>query len=154
MRFLPAKIEIAPGDTVVWKNDYGVPHTITFLAGPPPADFNPFVPKKPSQTFDPTKLYNGVVSQAPMFGGVGTFSLTFPSEGTFNYVCILHADQGMAGVITVGKPASGGAITPPSTGDAGLLGQSKGAWMMYTGIALLVASALAAGGVSFVRRAE
>jgi plastocyanin len=152
MRFLPARIEIAPGDTVVWKNDFFVPHTITFLAGPPPSDFDPFELTKPSQNFDPTKLFNGLISTFPGFGGNTTFSLTFPKEGTYNYVCILHADQGMAGVITVGKPS--GAITPPSTGDAGLMGHSSGAWMMYTGIALLVASALAAGGLTFARRTE
>jgi len=163
MRFLPARIEIGAGDTVVWKNDFGVPHTITFLAGPPPADFDPFRTVKPSQNFDPSKLFNALISQAPPFGGVGTFSLTFPSEGTFNFICILHADQGMAGVVTVGKPGSaggaggsgtGGAIRPPSTGDAGLMGQSTGAWMMYTGVAMLVASFITAGGLAVFRRSE
>ena len=163
MRFLPARIEIGAGDTVVWKNDFGVPHTITFLAGPPPADFDPFRTVKPSQNFDPSKLFNALISQAPPFGGVGTFSLTFPAEGTFNYICILHADQGMAGVVTVGKagsaggtggPAAGGAIRPPTTGDAGLMGQSTGAWMMYTGVAMLVASFIAAGGLTLFRRSE
>jgi plastocyanin len=156
MRFMPAKIEIGVGDTITWSNTTGVPHTVTFLAGPPPADFDPFTTKVPNKNFDPTKLYSALISAAPEFGGVQTFSLTFTQPGTYNYICVLHADQGMAGVITVGPAGSagagGGAIKPPSTGDGGLLGQSSGATMMYAGVAMLVASALAAGGLAFVRR--
>jgi hypothetical protein len=51
-------------------------------------------------------------------------------------------------------PGGGGTITPPNTGDAGLLGQSTGAWMMYIGGVMLAASFVAAGGLSFVRRSE
>lgn len=157
MRFMAPKLDVAVGDTVTWSNDTGVPHTITFLPGPPPEDFNPFSTTKPSQDFDPTQLYNGIISIAPEFGGVQTFSLTFTEPGTYTYICVLHADQGMGGVITVGGSSTGfNTISPPSTGDAGLLWHpsrgSTGGWMIYAGFTLLATSLLAAGGVFAIGR--
>jgi hypothetical protein len=67
---------------------------------------------------------------------VKEFSLTFNTPGSYSYVCVIHVDQGMAGVVHVG----GAGITPPSTGDGGLLDRSSGSWMMAAGLALLLAS--------------
>jgi hypothetical protein len=80
--------------------------------------------------------------------------MTFPQAGTYLYICLLHADQGMAGVIQVGPPGSGGsggAIRPPSTGDGGLLGARSGVWMMYVGLVMLVAG-VTAGAYVVVKR--
>jgi plastocyanin len=159
MRFLPARLSVGVGDRVTWQNDTFLPHMVTFFAGPPPAGFDPFVTTRPSgDAFRPGTFYNIVISRNPAFGGVAETSLVFNQPGTYSYVCVIHADQGMAGVIEVGATgggsAPGGAIRPPSTGDAGLLGQSDGAWMMYTGVAMLIASFFAAGGIAFVRRSE
>jgi plastocyanin len=154
MRFMAPQLNVNVGDTVNWSNDTGVPHTITFLPGPPPADFDPFSTTKPSQDFDPTQIYNGFISAAPEFGGIQNFSLTFTEPGTYTYICVLHIDQGMAGVITVGSGFN--TVTPPNTGDAGLLqspsGHSTGYWMLYSGIVLLAVSSLAAGGIVTARR--
>ena len=93
----------------------------------------------------------------PLFNATSKFSLTFTKAGTYTYICLLHADQGMAGVIVVGPPGSGvalsggGTITPPSTGDGGLLGASSGGWMMYAGLVLLVAGTTAGAYVSAKR---
>ena len=153
MKFYSPKIQIGVGDTVVWTADTLVPHTVTFIPpGGPPAGINPFQTVVPPRQFDGSEYVNGSFGGLPLFPNTSSkFSLTFPKAGTYSYVCLLHADQGMAGVIVVGSAAStGGAITPPSTGDAGLLGKSSSVWMIYTGLALLIASV--AGAYVVVKR--
>jgi plastocyanin len=153
--FTPARVSIGAGDTVTWLNDTFVPHTVTFTAGGPPRDPTQIV-KAPNGTYDGTNFVNSGFLGDPKFGfdGGTRFSLTFPREGTYPYICILHLAQGMAGVIEVGPAGSGGsgavpggvaappgadipAITlrPPSTGDAGLQDGASAAWPL----ALLVA---------------
>ena len=150
MKFFAPEVNIGAGDTVNWHNDFDVPHTITIFAGPPPDDYNPFVPVGPEDgVFDPSALVNGVISTNPMFSNTTDFALTFNTPGTFAYICVLHIDQGMAGVINVG--GGGGAITPPSTGDGGLTHRSGGSWMMLAGLALLLGS-LATGALVAVRK--
>jgi plastocyanin len=159
MRFYNARIEIGVDDTVVWKTDTGIPHTVTFFpASGPPADINPFVPVAVDNPFYDGSNYvnSGLLSVAPLFGGVTSFKLTFTKAGTYAYVCLLHADQGMAGVVVVGPGAvagagGGGVITPPSTGDGGLVGAGQGAWLSYLGLLLLIGG-LTAGTVAVRRR--
>ena len=153
LRFTPAQVNIGVGDTVTWENNSFTPHTVTFLAGPPPEGFSPFVPDSPSSTYTPgTFNHSGIyVNEAltEVFGGIGpTFSLTFNTAGTYQYICALHADSGMVGVINVG---GAGGITPPSTGDGGLLDRSSGSWMMFAGLAMLLSS-FVAGALVVVRR--
>src|SRR5690606_1899092 len=158
LRFKPAELNIDVGDTVEWVNESFTPHTVTFLAGPPPAGFDPFAPSGPTGVFTPGTLVNsGAYGAVPDWNGT-TFSLKFDAPGTYQYICALHADSGMVGVINVGGAApaptpggGGGSITPPSTGDAGLLGQSAGSWMMLAGVALL-ASSMVAGTLVVIRR--
>jgi plastocyanin len=157
MKFFPARINIGVGDTITWVDETFVPHTVTFFPpGGPGAGFNPFVPVIPNNNrFDPRALINsGIISNIPEFGAVTRFSLTFNQPGTYPYICVLHADQGMAGVVVVGDavstPPTTGGITPPSTGDAGLIERGSSAWMIYTGLALLAAS-FAAGFVAIRR---
>ena len=125
MKFYAPDIKIAVGDTVTWKDETFVPHTVTFIPATLPAAIDPFVPEIPSQQFDGSQYVNsGILSNIPEFGAVTSFSLTFTKAGTFEYVCLLHADQGMVGqVVVTGSATStgGGSVTPPSTGDGGLL---------------------------------
>jgi plastocyanin len=136
MRFLEPSVNIPTGGTVVWQNPTAVPHTVTFFAGPPPDDYDPFEQVGPvSGDFDSGALYNGVLATPP-FGNNTELSLTFDTAGTYSYICALHANQGMAGVINVGGDVT---VTPPSTGDGGLLDHSSGSWMMTAGLAMLLA---------------
>lgn len=61
--FAPTPIAIAPGSTVVWTNDDAAPHGIRFADASPGAD--DLLPK-------------------------ATFSRTFATVGTFDYVCSVH----------------------------------------------------------------
>jgi plastocyanin len=161
LRYTPVELNIGAGDTVTWDNNSFTPHTVTFIPGPPPADFSPFVADGVTSNYSQGQFLNsGLIANPALSGAIGvpvvgdTFSLTFDTPGTYQYICALHADSGMVGVIHVGAAGSGGGggtVTPPNTGDAGLKDQSStGNWMMLAGIALLLSS-LAAGAVVTVR---
>jgi plastocyanin len=70
--FTPATLTVAAGTTVTWTNSDAVPHTATASDG----------------TFDSGNLNPGQ-----------SFSFTFPTPGSFPYVCQYHA--GMQGTIVV-----------------------------------------------------
>ena len=61
--FSPATISVAAGSTVVWTNDDSVQHDITFDGG-------------------------GIVSS--VLNHNDTFSHTFPTAGTYHYICSIH----------------------------------------------------------------
>ena len=146
-RFLPPRIQVNVGDTVTWNNPTPVPHTITFNLPPSPPGAPPFLAPEPQaggppllvlapsvlfpagpKSFDGTGYVNsGFIGTGEEATGGRSYSLTFTKAGTYAYICVLHADQGMAGVVEVvaggaGGPGGGGALRPPSTGDGGLLG--------------------------------
>lgn len=144
MQFLPAApLNISTGDSVKWTSVTETPHTVTF--GEP---FNPFAQNGSVLSFSPAaalpsggSTYSGgnansglmdVTGQVP---GGSTYSLTFTKAGTYAYVCLLHADQGMAGTIVVSDKAPAPAsrppttITPPNTGSGGVAGAEQGAWL-------------------------
>ncbi len=89
--FQPARLEIARGTTVTWKNlDAEVTHTATSgMAGDkgvPGLDNG--TPPRPDGTFD-----------GSMEDAGATFSFTFDEPGTFPYFCRVH--QSMTGEIVV-----------------------------------------------------
>lgn len=119
MRFLPTDISVGVGETVTWVNQEpaGTPHTVTFLAGtetpelvipapseagPPTLLLNPAVIMPAGDgTFDGSTVANsGMIGNAPM-DPTNMFSLTFTAPGTYEYVCLLHEEQGMKGTVTV-----------------------------------------------------
>jgi plastocyanin len=77
--FDPASITIAVGDTVTWRNDGQVAHTVTANGG----------------SFDSGNLNPGQ-----------SFAHTFSGAGTFRYFCQYHA--GMTGTIKVTSSSPGG----------------------------------------------
>lgn len=164
--FTPARISIGAGDTVTWLEEIPAAHTVTLLDGKPPAG-DPTQPT-PQKVYTGGFASSGIIGKAPgigpeLFTGGDRYSLTFPNPGTYPYVCILHIEQGMAGVVEVGPRGSGGAapspsapppggapivVRPPSTGDGGLADSVAAAWPL----ALLVAvSGMATLGVMRAR---
>lgn len=71
LKFDPATITVAVGQTVTWKNVGSAPHTVTFKGG-------------------------GLDKQ---FNGGETVTFTFTSAGTTDYTCTIH--PGMAGTVVV-----------------------------------------------------
>jgi len=116
MLFFPETLQVNIGDTVRWETDHDAPHTVTFLGGEslpvPPAPFNPKVaaPAPPAGPYEGA----GFVNSGIMMGGTPatSFSMTFGKPGSYNYLCILHVDQGMVGTIAVNATAAPVASSP------------------------------------------
>jgi plastocyanin len=116
-RFKSDKIEIHAGQTVEWNNqDPLMPHTITF--GTEPA--NP-IPASGNVTLDADGALHAVITspsenahsgfivaapqeriglpESPL--GFTRFRVTFPKAGVFPYICALHDNLGMKGMVIV-----------------------------------------------------
>ena len=118
MRFMEDKTVIHAGDTVEWTNDDPItPHTITFGAEPqgnptPPSanvktDADGGLHATISSTSD--NVHSGFIVAAPQEriglaqAPIGTthFRVTFTKAGKYPYICVLHDDLGMKGVMVV-----------------------------------------------------
>ena len=118
MRFLRDSIVVRVGDAVEWTNlDPVTAHTVTFGDAPS----GPPQPPSAGVTVDSDgarhallaspggSVHSGFLvtalqdrtglAQSPL--GVTRFRVTFTAPGTFNYMCVLHADLGMVGRVIV-----------------------------------------------------
>lgn len=157
VQFLPAgPLKINTGDSVKWTSITDTPHTVTF--GEP---FNPIVTLGQYTTFSPAAALpsggstysggsanSGLMDKSGQVPGGSSYTLTFTKAGTYTYVCLLHADQGMAGTIVVGDKAPAPVVAPPikppntgTGGAAGTDGSSLAALMILSvaGVALVAA---------------
>ena len=95
LAFSPASLTVSTGATVSWVNSGALPHTVTAT----------------DSSFDSGFMFTG-----------DSYSRTFSSAGTFNYLCTLHPE--MTGTITVTgtnttpAPSGGGVDSSASLGSA------------------------------------
>ncbi|HYM16022.1 MAG TPA: plastocyanin/azurin family copper-binding protein [Dehalococcoidia bacterium] len=100
--FFPDAVTVHQGDTVHFADPVNEPHTVSFLppsmaapalivpapSGPPQFMFNPQAANPTGTgtvTFDPTKYYNsGLLFKS------GTADVSFPQQGTFHFICLVH----------------------------------------------------------------
>ena len=73
MRFIPQRLELRPGDTVVWRNKDPFPHTATAAGGGGPA--------------------------SPAIAPGGSWTFTATRRGQYPYLCTLH--RTMTGTLVV-----------------------------------------------------
>lgn len=95
MRFVHRKVVIHLGQKVHFLNtmSVGAPHTVTFGEEPQgPAIFQP--------SGDPTDYEGGDLHSGFMVPG-SKFTVTFNKVGRFHYICALHDDMGMKGLVVV-----------------------------------------------------
>ena len=94
MRFINGKVVVHKGDTVTWRNNMSMGAPLTVTCGQPTGRLAPYGNK-------------GHFTGKPLSSGVlpphGSFKVTFAKVGTYPYICLLHAELGMAGVVIV-KP--------------------------------------------------
>lgn len=127
-QFFPPSIDIKQGDSVQWNNPTGVPHTVTFNvenSGLDPATTDPFsvpptVPDNGVYDGGDAFVHSGILGMEGGEGGQSTasFTLTFSTAGTYNYICLLHENQGMVGTVNVeaqGTPTSTATPTESTT---------------------------------------
>jgi plastocyanin len=108
-RFLPERKTVKVGGTITWNNiDPETPHTVTFGPEPPGTSTNPLASFAPSGTDRAGHATINAPNQAVNSGFIGTglpfgaqFSVTFTRPGTYTYLCTLHDEQGMVGVVQV-----------------------------------------------------
>lgn len=127
LKFYPDSVTINAGDSILWKFDSGAePHNVVFMGpetkipesplvqpppggqGPPKLIENPMlVNRQGGDTYNGTAFTNSgyISSEIP---GPKEYRLTFPTAGTYQYLCTLHAGQapdgsiqGMVGSVTV-----------------------------------------------------
>lgn len=162
MLFFPRDLQVNVGDTVVWETEHDAPHTVTFLGGEPfpvpPAPFNPKV-AAPAPSAGPYEGA-GFVNSGILMGGTPatSFSMKFGKPGSYDYLCILHADQGMVGTVRVQGVAAATAnaaaapaqrIALPSTGGGSAGG---GFSRLPYALALAAAGGLALAAAAGLRR--
>ena len=130
MRFQPSPITVGVGQTVTWDaRDPATPHTITFGS----FQGNPQQPSGLSGTgqatiSSPTQVVNsGFVGAA--FPQGPTFRVTFTAAGTYNYVCLLHAELGMVGTVVVS--------TTPAATPTPVIPEWSPLWLFGSGLAAL-----------------
>ena len=167
VEFIPAAVNITAGDTVKWVADTITPHTVTF--NPDQFQGDPLhTPGTTNTTFDGTGLANsGIIAPAddPLssaFTSSGTsFALTFTKAGTYQYICLLHADEGMVGTVnvTAATAPSPTATTPTTTAPAppntGSGTNSGGGTSLWIGLGLAAALlALTGAGVFALKRQD
>jgi plastocyanin len=143
MSFFPATVRVHVGDSVTWKINSHEIHTVTFLAGttmpeliiPAPANqYNAILQLNPMAAFPiapaggqydgSTYANSGIMTSDP--GGFTTFKLTFTTEGSFDYQCIVHGMM-MSGTIQVVGPN----VAVPTPSQVAVQGQAelKAAWL-------------------------
>jgi plastocyanin len=78
--FDPASLNLSANGTITWVwSSGGVEHNVTFQDGPTSGNRSS-----------------------------GSYQRTFPTAGSYPYVCTIHGAQGMSGVVTVAAGAGGG----------------------------------------------
>lgn len=107
LEFTPPAIEIGAGDTITWSAS--APHSVTFIPeGTDPAtvftsEQAAFMPIGGS-TYDGTAPASSGVLMFPVDPSTPpptTYSLTFPTAGTYPFFCILHSELGQVGQVVV-----------------------------------------------------
>jgi plastocyanin len=156
VQFLPAgPLKISTGDSVKWTSITDTPHTVTF--GEP---FDPIAQNGAILSFSPAAALpsggasysggaanSGLMDKTGQVPGGSSYTLTFTKAGTYTYVCLLHADQGMKGTIVVSdNAATTPAITPPNTGTGGAAAGRDGAWLPALLMLAVAGAALALAG--------
>ncbi|MFB6122812.1 MAG: plastocyanin/azurin family copper-binding protein [Haloferacaceae archaeon] len=116
LKFVPAEITIAPGDTIVWKNVGTVGHSVTAYEDKIPDGAAYFA----SGGFDSEQAARNAYPSKGNIPGGESYEHTFETTGTYEYFCIPHEAVGMKGTVTVqkgGAQESGGGGGAPAVSD-------------------------------------
>ena len=124
LAFVPERIEVAPGDTIVWENVGSQGHSVTAYEDSIPEGAAYWA----SGGFDAEQAardayeFGGSIDSGNVQAGE-PYSHTFETEGTHEYFCIPHESAGMVGQVVVTENPStvtpgGGATATATPGGA------------------------------------
>ncbi len=105
-KFYPDSQTITTADTIEWTAIEFTPHTVTFgqlIPQGDPTEIEPIVPD--DGVWDGEGLVHSGTLGTGWDGGT-SFSLSFSTPGTYEYYCLLHAEMGQLGTITVTQAAT------------------------------------------------
>ena len=112
LAFMPQSVKVTNGAQVTWTIAGPEPHTVTFVgAGQPTPAPGPdaVAPIGTPGPFDgSTTVSSGLQPKGPQ---AFTFSLSFPSNGTYNYLCAIHPTMTGSVEVVAGAAESEQAIT-------------------------------------------
>jgi plastocyanin len=155
--FFGASVTIREGDTMTWNGSPVAPHNVVFNPQALPEGYDPFGTTgvgPANGVWDGTGAISSPIlsEDAADFGPNArtSYSLTFSKAGTYQYLCLLHADQGMVGQVVVEKRT---APLPPNTGS-GIAAAGEGGlegWYVIAG-AIALATGVAGASVVAARR--
>lgn len=97
--FLPESVEIAVGETVVWRNTGSRNHTVTAYDGKIPVEADYFASGDYENEGDAIDGWQGGYGGA--IQSTETYEHTFDVPGQYIYYCIPHEAGGMIGTVTV-----------------------------------------------------
>lgn len=87
-RFAPATLTARVGESIVWRNRSPDRHSLVVEAIPSDVE------RLPTRAGD-SELHSGDLFHNE------DWSLTFEQPGAYRYICVIHAEAGMVGVLTV-----------------------------------------------------
>ena len=97
--FRPARVEIAPGETVVWRNTSSHAHTVTAYEDSIPGDAAYFASGEFDNQSDAEDGWIGETKGALYQGN--EYEWTFEVPGEHHYFCVPHEQAGMVGTVVV-----------------------------------------------------
>jgi plastocyanin len=87
LAFIPSEISVAPGETIIFKNNAAFPHNVVFDPDEIPAGV------------DASKIS---MDESDLLNAPGeTYQVTLNEKGSYSFYCSPHQGVGMAGKITV-----------------------------------------------------
>jgi plastocyanin len=116
--FVPKAVRIGAGSAIMWSNPSNLPHNIvgTFnqTTAADPSSTNSTGINSENSTDNNTTNSNNPTSQTS--GAIAidsgfiepneSWQYRFDKEGVFNYLCTIHAEEGMRGTIIIGAPSA------------------------------------------------
>ena len=155
-QFIPGTASIGVNDSVEWVSNVHTPHTVSFGN---PADVAKLIPPGNAeailnlpQSIPAGGRYDGTGIATSAVLGIGfpagtKFELTFTKAGSYDYYCLLHADQQMVAKLNVGiAPGAPNTGTAPLTSPDG----TSGLWVIIG--AVMLAAFSTAGAFAASRR--
>ncbi|MDQ3909884.1 MAG: plastocyanin/azurin family copper-binding protein, partial [Thermoproteota archaeon] len=107
--FVPRAVVIKAGSVITWPNPSNLPHNVVGVLNQTTASDagNTTGITAENSTNNNTTDTSSVISiDSGFIEPKGSWQYRFDKEGVFNYLCTIHAEEGMRGTVIVEPPSS------------------------------------------------